>query len=148
MDLTNNNQGKLLLAEQSTDLNQQTYSQAGKTIFVVESHDLSREVTVEVLKEQGYRVFSAATGSECLDTLSKYPLYFDLLLTDLTMPGIDGIRLTKLLLAGFPQLKVLLMINFLQSQVFINNLNEHNFLQKPFSAKKMCWTVNKLLSTE
>ncbi|MBI5177808.1 MAG: chemotaxis protein CheV [Nitrospinae bacterium] len=83
-------------------------SRSGKTVFIAEDSNFIRKKIVELLKQAGYRVFSASNGVEALKKLSniaedaerrKLPInrYVNLIVTDVEMPQMDGLHLlTKL----------------------------------------------------
>jgi CheY-like chemotaxis protein len=78
-----------------------------KRILVVDE-DLNVRCLIEtLLTSEGHQVASAGSGEEALGISSKRP--FDLVLTDLTLPGIDGIELILLLRSKQPQLQIVAM---------------------------------------
>ena len=58
------------------------------SVLVVEDNDLERQITAETLREEGFAVEEAALGKRALELLG--PSRFDVVLTDLMMPGISG----------------------------------------------------------
>src|SRR2546430_853031 len=66
-----------------------------KTILVVENEVSNRILIERVLSTRGYRCLSASNGREALDILDKE--HVDLILTDLSMPVLDGYRTTQLI---------------------------------------------------
>src|SRR5438045_6096668 len=65
------------------------------TILVIENEVSNRILTERVLSTRGYRCLSASNGREALDILDKE--HVDLILTDLSMPVLDGYRTTQLI---------------------------------------------------
>jgi CheY-like chemotaxis protein len=63
----------------------------GKTVLVVDDHEDFRAATKDLLAILGFRVLCAANGSEALDQLKAERV--DVILTDLVMPGMDGVQL-------------------------------------------------------
>ena len=59
------------------------------SILVVDDEVASRESLVDVLKEEGYDAVAAGDGQQALDLLDTTE--FDLIITDLRMPGLDGL---------------------------------------------------------
>jgi DNA-binding NtrC family response regulator len=104
-------------------------------------------LTVRALETQGYKVRSASNGKECLSRIEDWKDSFDLLLTDLIMPDMNGKALFEVLSAHFPSLKVAYMSGY--SQAFIIHhqgiSQDATFLQKPFSMRKLLSTVRGLL---
>ena len=68
----------------------------GKRVLVVDDDRLIREMVRDSLADEGYRVVLAASGPEALDRL-RDDGSFELVITDLSMPIMDGIELTRIL---------------------------------------------------
>ncbi len=84
----------------------------GATILVAEDDDRVREVTVEMLREAGFRVLSASDGAAALQTIER-EAGIDLLFSDIVMPGgLDGIALARAARRIRPGLPVLLATGF------------------------------------
>ncbi|HME62772.1 MAG TPA: response regulator, partial [Candidatus Binatia bacterium] len=77
------------------------------TILVVEDHDSARESLAELLKGEGFEVHEAADGKAGMALVDQYDL--DLVLTDLSMPGADGIAVLRHVREVSPQTLVILM---------------------------------------
>lgn len=78
-----------------------------KVVLVVDDNKEMRDLVCEVLTEQGYAVLGAADGNQALDTLKT--LRVNLVLTDIDMPGMNGLELAQKARAKYPELRVLLM---------------------------------------
>jgi len=92
------------------------------TIVVVEDEPVVRDLVVEMLQEAGYRVLDAADGPEGLRLMQSL-IAVDLLLTDVGLPGLNGRQLADAALATRPDLKVLFMTGYVES-----NLLKEGFL--------------------
>lgn len=66
-----------------------------KTILIVEDNLLNLELFTDLLEASDYNVLSAASANEAIDILSKNKP--ELIITDIQLPGIDGIELTKII---------------------------------------------------
>jgi DNA-binding NtrC family response regulator len=73
-----------------------------KHLLIVEDEAGLREVIAERLAEQGYDVVQAANGEEAVDRLAEFA--FDILITDLRLPGIDGGKVLEAALARYPDI--------------------------------------------
>lgn len=80
---------------------------AHDTILVADDEALARQSLVEVLQEEGYQVYAAADGTIALQMLDEVEI--DLVLTDLQMPGADGVAVLKRIRETCPQTMVILM---------------------------------------
>jgi two-component system response regulator PilR (NtrC family) len=101
------------------------------TILVVEDQDAARESLVELLKGEGFAVHSAADGKAGIELISQYD--FDLVLTDLAMPGADGIAVLRHIREVSPQTLVILMTAHatVDTAVEAIRLGAQDYLLKP-----------------
>jgi two-component system, cell cycle sensor histidine kinase and response regulator CckA len=116
-------------------------------ILLVEDEDLIRSLAEQILADRGYRVTSAANAAEAMEIAAQLPDEFDLLLTDIVMPGLSGNDLAQRLLHRFPKLRVLYMSGYSDSSIFRYGVTQERaaFLQKPFSADVLERRVRDLL---
>lgn len=92
--------------------------------------------------QNDFEVFSAEDGAEALMIFEKH--HFDLVLTDIRMPGIDGIQLLRTIKKLCPNCEVLLMTGYADTHVAISALNEGAFalIAKPLSTKMLLQRLN------
>ena len=64
-------------------------------ILVVEDNPMNMELAVDLLRLQGYEIFTAQTGKEALEIAAREEL--DLVLMDVALPGMDGLTVTRIL---------------------------------------------------
>ena len=83
----------------------------------------------------GHDTVTAEDGAEALEILTREQGAFDLLLTDIQMPVMDGIALALAAARDFPDLKILLMTGFADQRERASGLNAivHDVVTKPFS---------------
>jgi len=79
---------------------------AAKLLFV-DDHDMTRNALSRCLRQEGYNVISVNNGIEAVKRLSIES--FDLVLSDFTMPGMDGLNLTKHISRVAPQTPIIIM---------------------------------------
>jgi two-component system cell cycle sensor histidine kinase/response regulator CckA len=113
--------------------------QARATVLVVEDRDLLRRSTELALRDAGHRVIVAASGHEALAIAQTQP--FDVLLTDIVMPGMSGPILAEQLRLRWPQLPVVFMSGHLESAAEAPHLPGSRFLAKPFTVGELTATV-------
>jgi len=102
-------------------------------VLLVDDHRELRNATHELLEILGYRVVEAASGEDAL----RAPIEdLELLMTDLSMPGIDGVELTERILAQRPDLAVLLASSDSENPRLRRRIDRGDvaFVAKPFSA--------------
>jgi PAS domain S-box-containing protein len=121
-----------------------------RTILVCEDEPMVRRLARRALERQGYRVLSAATGEEALELLEEAEETeetIDLLLSDIVMPQMGGLKLAAKLNERWPQIKVLLMSGYPSRDVLDESALEISlpFLEKPFSFQELCEKVAMVL---
>jgi PAS domain S-box-containing protein len=116
------------------------------TILLVEDNDMVREITYQILKEHGYTILQAHNGLEGLNVI-KTTKKIDLLLTDIVMPGINGLEFAEAFLTEHPDGKVLFMSGYMDKTNLNKSrlLKEENFIQKPFKAINLAQKIHHIL---
>ncbi len=111
----------------------------GELILLVEDEEGVREMAREMLSVQGYRVVMARSPAEALEICRSDSNKFDLLLTDVVMPGMNGIEMARRLTEQFPSLPVLFMSGYTDRyDDAAQTLNSHHdFIQKPFTPQEL-----------
>ncbi len=104
----------------------------GESVLLVEDEQGARQVIGDILRLLHYDVITVASGEEAIALASERG--FDLLLTDLSLPGIHGTELAATLRARWPDLKVILMSGYAESEAVRQLVSSGplRFLQKPF----------------
>ena len=119
---------------------------AAATVLVVEDEDVIRTLVDQVLRGEGYDVLLAADGDEAITLATRNRI--DLLLTDLTMPGIGGHELASRLRETQPGLKVMFMSGFAEGGDFSAAAlpPATAFLEKPFTFTHLTERVRELVA--
>lgn len=87
---------KQIMKEQQKDKKSCPQNLADKRILLAEDNDLNAEITMTVLEENGLKAERVADGRKCVEAVRKMPPdYFDMILMDIQMPGLDGYEATK-----------------------------------------------------
>lgn len=100
-----------------------------------------------ILEMFGYEVVTAMNGLEALEKFNKDPSFFDLIITDMTMPKMTGLELSKQLLAMRPDLPIILCTGFsagLDPETAAG-LGLHDIIMKPLIGSELSEIVNKAL---
>ena len=120
----------------------------GETVLVVEDDPAVRRIASRILSAAHFRTVEADSGEEALALFGKDPAAFDLLLTDVVMPGLDGRELSRRVLAERPELPVAFMSGYTDDELRRETLESDTmcFLQKPFSAGQLVGALRGLLS--
>lgn len=119
-------------------------SMAG-TILVADDEVLARQSIAEVLREEGYRVYEAANGQAALDVLEEVEI--DVVLSDLKMPGVDGLEVLRTVRDRYPQTMVLLMTAYASVETVVEalRLGAQDYLLKPILIDDVLHRVRRLL---
>ncbi|MBI3262322.1 MAG: response regulator [Acidobacteria bacterium] len=116
-------------------------------ILVVEDERAVRAVVANFLKQFGYDIIEADNPGQALAVVSDSTERFDVLLSDVVMPGMSGPALMDAVLAVRPNVRVILMSGYTdQSTLKARGLDPHTpFLQKPFSPDALAKKVREVL---
>jgi CheY-like chemotaxis protein len=121
--------------------------QDGRVLLVVDDEDLSCSATARMLMLGGYLVLTASSGDEALRIVrSQRPGRIDLVITDINMPGMNGLELADRLRQHRPALPILFMSGA-RSPRMVRGL-PNPYLQKPVSAKDLLGEVQRLLGRQ
>jgi CheY-like chemotaxis protein len=115
-------------------------------ILIVDDDEPSRHVIADSLTEAGYTVEVAADGYEALDIAARRSP--DLVVSDLAMPGIDGIELTRRLHAFARDVPVVLTTGVEETRDVVTAANAYGAvacLKKPMSLDELIWTIDRAL---
>ncbi len=112
-------------------------------ILVVDDESAIRYSITKTLQRVGYQVESAASGEEALDMLSQQP--YDVVLTDIRMPGISGVELLARIKEESPDAIVILLTGYasLDTAVESLRLGAHDYLIKPSSSQDIRDSVSR-----
>lgn len=116
-------------------------------ILLVEDEPAVRALVTEILTGCGYRVLVAKNGKEALDLAQENTATIDLILTDVKMPGMDGVRLAKLVSALNPAIKILFMSAYTEETAAIQHelKSGRQFIQKPFIPENLLKKIKESL---
>jgi DNA-binding NtrC family response regulator len=110
-------------------------------ILVVDDEANARGALAELLREEGYAVETAADAFKALPKLEEFEP--DLLLTDLKMPGMDGIALMRKAQQADPQLAVIVMTAFgaIETAVSAMRQGASDYLTKPLNLEELTISI-------
>lgn len=110
-------------------------------VLVVDDEGAIRYSVSKTLQRIGYRVSEASSGEEAIDLINAQ--HFDVVLTDIRMPGIDGVELLRRIKELIPDSSVILMTGFasLNTAIEALRLGAHDYLIKPSSSQDIKHSV-------
>ena len=108
-------------------------------ILIADDEDSMRMLVARAIGMDGHTTVTAQDGAEALEILAREDGAFDLLLSDIQMPIMDGIALALSAARDFPRLTILLMTGFAEQRERASNLNAiaHDVISKPFSVAQI-----------
>lgn len=118
------------------------------TVLLVEDEDAVRMFSSRALRSKGYTVLEAATAEQALSTLDSHDT-IDVLISDVVMPGMDGVSLARQVRHSRPQIRVILISGYSEDMAR-NGLDPDDgiaFLPKPFSLKQLAQAVKTALES-
>lgn len=104
-------------------------------VLIADDEDSMRKLVARAITLDGHEAIAAQDGAEALEILVREEGGFDLLLTDIQMPVMDGIALALSAARDFPQMTILLMTGFAEQRERASNLDAivDDVITKPFS---------------
>lgn len=116
------------------------------TILLVEDETPIRAFAGRALRNKGYTVVEADCGETGLEVVRNHGK-FDLIITDVIMPGMNGPTMIERIQAQYPDIKVVFISGYAEAE-FMNNLgseSKFHFLAKPFTLKQLAGKVKEML---
>lgn len=142
----------LPLAEQEqtqtqTETPPSSHTRRGETVLLVEDDPIVRDVVSSMLTQRGYSLCVAASGEEAVALAQTQPASFDLVVSDLVMPGLNGRQTAEAVCAYQPQAKVLYISGYTDDEAVQVGGYEPGiaFLQKPFSIDELDGKMRELV---
>jgi two-component system cell cycle response regulator CpdR len=116
-------------------------------ILIAEDEDGIRTLIARALRQDGHDVTTATDGAQALDMLAREQGAFELLLTDIRMPVMDGIALAYAAARQHPAMTILVMTGYADQRERAHDLEAliHDVIAKPFSLGAMRAAVNDAL---
>jgi two-component system, cell cycle response regulator CpdR len=104
-------------------------------VLIADDEEAMRMLVARAIAMDGHNVTVAQDGAEALEILDREGGAYDLLLTDIKMPVMDGIALALAAARDFPELTILLMTGFADQRERAHGLEAiiHDVITKPFS---------------
>ena len=116
-------------------------------ILIAEDDEVVREMVVRALTEDGHELTAAADGAEALEALNRQSGKFDLLLSDVKMPVMDGIALALAAGPDHPDVPIMLMTGYADQRERAHGLDAlvHDVIAKPFTVDQIKSAVREAL---
>ena len=115
-------------------------------VLVAEDNPSVRDFVVRALKGAGHQVTAVSDGLAAVQVLQRER--FDVLVTDIAMPGMDGIALSLKAVEDDPRLRVVMISGYAHERLRAHNMDAlaHRVIAKPFSLQEICDAVREALA--
>ena len=119
-------------------------------VLIADDEESMRTLVARAIAMDGHEIVTAQDGAEALDILTRENGAFDLLLTDIQMPIMDGIALALSAARDYPDLVILLMTGFAHQRERASNLQAiaYDVITKPFSVADIRTAVADALASK
>lgn len=115
-------------------------------VLIAEDNPAVREFVVRALGGAGHAVVATVDGQQALDHLNRET--YDVLVTDIVMPNIDGIALALKATSLHPDLRIVMISGYAQERMRAHNIDAlvHRIIAKPFSINEICDAVTDAMN--
>lgn len=112
-------------------------------ILVTEDDRVQREIISDILEQTGYQVHTSGSGADTLEMLNEHA--YDVLLTDLKMPGMDGLELMRQAKRAMPEIDVVIMTAHATIKTAVTAIKEGaaDYLEKPFDKDELLLVISR-----
>lgn len=116
-------------------------------VLLVEDQEMLRGFAAQILSENGYIVSEVEKAEEAVELFEKEEGAFDIVFSDVVLPGINGVKLADSLQEIKPELKVLLTSGYMddKSQWSVIQGKGYSFLQKPYTLREVLKSLKEAL---
>lgn len=123
------------------------FAAKGESVLVVDDERSIREISEQVLSEHGFKVESATDGIEAVALFAERNGKFDLVITDLMMPMMDGVATIRALRRIKPEVRIVAMSGLVADQKVMQTMDlaPDAFLTKPFTSTTLLQTIAGVL---
>jgi DNA-binding NtrC family response regulator len=114
-------------------------------VLVIDDEAIVRVSCERVLKPEGFDVVVTSRGDEAIDFLEKEP--YDVVLTDLKMPDMDGLEVLKIIKERWPDIQVIIITGYgtISTAVQAIKMGAYEYIEKPFTPQDILEVVEKAI---
>jgi len=123
------------------------HNPAETVILIAEDEVTIRILVTAMLNKEGYGTLAVANGEEALEVCSKFPDKIHLLLTNVTMPKMNGLTLVEEIVKVRTDIKIIVMSGQMDEAILSGNRPDA-FLRKPFVPPKLLNVIRQVLDGE
>jgi two-component system cell cycle sensor histidine kinase/response regulator CckA len=124
-----------------------TTNNGTESILLVEDETEVNSLIKEILEDQGYKITSTLSGKEAIEIFEERPYEFDLLISDVVMPEVNGFQVIEKITQLNPKIRIILMSGCVQDLNVPTDLKSSKipFILKPFTMDSMSQKVRLIL---
>ena len=125
-------------------------TQGNETILVVDDDDSVRGLIMDTLSPQGYNIITASSGDEALDMCGASDRKIDLVLSDVIMPGMNGVQLVDTMRELCPEVKTILMSGYTDNIISQHGLDRSHYIlmNKPLLPISLATKIREVLDKD
>ena len=118
-----------------------------ETVLVVDDEPSIRKLLIQTMQPLGYKLFDAHSGEDALKVSDEYPGAIDLLVTDVVMPGMNGMQLAEAFKHRRPDMRVIFMSGYTDHTIVQKDMLDRNLIliQKPITPSVVAAKVREVL---
>lgn len=120
----------------------------GERVLLLEDDKMIRDFACLILRNNGYKVFEATTGTEALSIFEKEKGKFDIFFSDVVLPDTNGLRLANNLTEKNSKLGILLSSGYIDHKSQWEEISKRGFrfLQKPYAVSDLLSTIREIIA--
>src|SRR5512142_607629 len=113
-------------------------------ILIAEDEDITRKHLLHALKSEGYEAVGVRDGAEAMTHITRE--YFDVLITDVRMPGMSGIELLEKVKENYPGMEVMVVTGYGSIDAAVDAMKKgaYEYIAKPFNLDELLLKVKKI----
>jgi CheY-like chemotaxis protein len=143
---------RLYFAANRIDIHSESASRAttlsvGKRVMYIDDDELLTDIGVDLLESQGYEVTGFCDPHKAIEAFTKHPMLYDAVVTDISMPGISGLELSRELLKIRDNVPIVVMTGNVkpQDQSYAEQLGVRELVQKPHDLAELGAILRRVL---
>ncbi|MCK5041374.1 MAG: response regulator [Sphingomonadales bacterium] len=119
-----------------------------ETILIVDDNESILRMNEDILSMYGFTTISTTSGAEAIEILKKNAV--DIVLSDITMPNMNGFELAKQIRANYPNIKIQLVSGYADNTYNTDGVEDlyENILTKPFDITQLVDKIKELVESK
>lgn len=134
--------------EDSQEIKNYDYTSSNRKILIIDDEQPILHYLSKILEENGYVIQQSFSSNQSFNIFLEDPEYFDLIITDMGMPGLTGLDLSKKIKKIRPSIPIILCTGYSSEVTSDNYIDKglNGFLTKPFNKQTLLNEINRVLA--